>query len=147
MNISIILAAGEGTRMKSKTSKVLHNICGKPMLNYIIEASKIADVEKSIVIIGHSGDLVKDYFGAENIIFKTQPIGEDLPYGTGFAVMQALSEIDDMATVVILAGDTPLVRGQTIDSLIKYHKENDFKATVLTAILEEIGRASCRERV
>lgn len=138
MNISIILAAGEGTRMKSKTSKVLHNICGKPMLNYIIESSKLANIEKNIVIIGHSGDMVKEYFADEDIIFKTQPIGDDLPYGTGFAVMQALDEIQDNSTIVILSGDTPLVRAETIDNLIKYHKENNFKATILTAILEDL---------
>ena len=137
MNISIILAAGEGRRMKSKTSKVLHNICGAPMLNYIIEASKGANIEKNIVIVGHSGDKVKEYFVDEGIIFKSQPIGEDLPYGTGFAVMQAMDEIDDNSTVVILAGDTPLIREGTVRSLIDYHKANDYKATVLTAILED----------
>lgn len=138
MNISIILAAGEGTRMKSKTSKVLFNICGKPMLDYVISASKGANIEKNIVIVGHSGDKVKEKFVGEDIIFKTQPIGIDVPYGTGFAVMQAIDEIDDNSTVVILAGDTPLIRKDTVNSLINYHKENDFKATVLTAILEDL---------
>ena len=93
MNISIILAAGEGTRMKSKLSKVLHKVCGKPILEYVIEASKGATVEKNIVIVGHGGDMVKEYFKDEPIIFKTQPIGEDVPYGTGFAVMQAIDHI------------------------------------------------------
>lgn len=138
MNISIILAAGEGTRMKSKTSKVLHNVCGKPMLNYIIEASKGAKVEKNIVVVGHSGEKVKEYFQNEDIIFKTQPIGEDVPYGTGFAVMQAMDEIEDNSTVVILSGDTPLITEDTVNSLINYHNENGFKGTVLTAILEDL---------
>lgn len=137
MNISIILAAGEGTRMNSKTSKVLHNICGKPMLSYIIESSKGANIGKNVVIVGHSGDKVKDYFDDQDIIFKTQAIGENLPYGTGFAVMQAIDEIDDDSTVAILSGDTPLIREDTIKNLVNYHEDKNCKATVLTAILED----------
>lgn len=137
MNISVILAAGEGTRMKSKLSKVLHNVCGKPILEYVINASKGAAVEKNIVVVGHSGDMVREFFKEEPIIFKTQPIGEGVPYGTGFAVMQAMDHIEDESTVVILYGDTPLITESTISKLINYHKENHFKATVLTAILDD----------
>ncbi|HEY8363382.1 MAG TPA: bifunctional UDP-N-acetylglucosamine diphosphorylase/glucosamine-1-phosphate N-acetyltransferase GlmU [Tissierellaceae bacterium] len=136
MNISIILAAGESTRMKSKTSKVLHKICGKPLLKYVLEASKGAKVDKNIVIVGHSGDEVRDYFKDEDVIFKTQPIGEGIPYGTGFAVMQAEEFIEDGSTVVILYGDTPLIRESTIEKLIRYHEDNNLDATVLTAELE-----------
>lgn len=136
MNISIILAAGEGTRMKSKLSKVLHKVCGKPILEYVIEASKGATVEKNIVIVGHGGDMVKEYFKDEPIIFKTQPIGEDVPYGTGFAVMQAIDHIEDNSTVIILYGDTPLITENTINSLMNYHNENQLQGTVLTALLD-----------
>ncbi|WP_313757788.1 bifunctional UDP-N-acetylglucosamine diphosphorylase/glucosamine-1-phosphate N-acetyltransferase GlmU [Tissierella sp.] len=137
MNISVILAAGEGTRMKSKIPKVLHEVCGKPILEYVINASKGAAVEKNVVIVGHGGDMVREYFKEEPIIFKTQPIGDDVPYGTGFAVMQAMDDIDDNSTVVILYGDTPLITESTINELINYHSENQFKATVLTAILDD----------
>lgn len=136
MNISIILAAGEGTRMKSKLSKVLHKVCGKPILEYVIEASKGATVEKNIVIVGHDGEMVRDHFKEESIIFKTQPIGDDLPYGTGFAVMQAVDHIEDDSTVVILCGDTPLITDSTINKLLNYHNDNNFEGTVLTAILD-----------
>lgn len=135
MEMAIILAAGEGTRMKSKTSKVLHKVCGKPILSYIVDAGKNAELGKNVVIVGHSGEKVKEYFKDEDIIFKTQPIGDDVPYGTGYAVMQAVEEIEDDSTVVILYGDTPLIRQETIKSLMKYHKENNFKGTVLTAKL------------
>ncbi|TCU68904.1 UDP-N-acetylglucosamine pyrophosphorylase /glucosamine-1-phosphate N-acetyltransferase [Tissierella praeacuta] len=137
MNISVILAAGEGTRMKSKIPKVLHEVCGKPILEYVINASKGASVEKNVVIVGHGGDIVREYFKEEPIIFKTQPIGDDVPYGTGFAVMQAMEDLDDSSTVVILYGDTPLITESTIDELINYHSKNQFKATVLTAILDD----------
>ncbi len=137
MNISIILAAGEGTRMKSKTSKVLHRVCGRPILEYIINASKGAAVEKTVVIVGHGGDMVREYFKEEPIIFKTQPIGEDVPYGTGFAVMQAIDHIEDDSTVIVLYGDTPLITESTINKLLSFHNEEKFQATVLTAILED----------
>lgn len=137
MNISIILAAGEGTRMKSKLSKVLHKVCGKPILEYVINASKGANVEKNIVIVGHGGDMVKEYFKDEPIIFRTQPIGADVPYGTGYAVMQAIDCIDDNSTVTILSGDTPLITEKTISKLMEYHNSNEFQATILTTILED----------
>lgn len=137
MNISIILAAGEGTRMKSKLSKVLHPVCGRPILEYVIKASKGAVVEKNIVIVGHSGDMVREHFKDESIIFETQPIGEEYPYGTGFAVMQGIDYIEDDSTVIILYGDTPLITEGTINKLMKYHNENKLQATVLTAILDD----------
>ncbi len=137
MNICIILAAGEGTRMKSKLPKVLHKVAGKPILDYVVHASKGANVDKTLVIIGHGGGRVKEYFAGQDIEFKTQPIGEGIPYGTGFAVMQAIDHIEDESRVLILYGDTPLIRENTINKLFKYHDENNFDATVLTAILEE----------
>lgn len=137
MNISIILAAGEGTRMKSKLPKVLHKICGKPLLEYVINASKGAEIEKNVVIIGHGGEQVKEYFKDEPIIFKEQPIGKDAPYGTGFAVMQGEEYIDDDSDVIILCGDTPLITKETINKLLKFHKEGNFHGTVLTALLAD----------
>lgn len=137
MSISIILAAGEGTRMKSKTPKVLHKICGKPILEYVIKASKGANIEKNYVIVGHGGEEVKEQFKDSNVVFKTQPIGEEYPYGTGYAVMQAMDHIEDNSNVVILYGDTPLITDKTIKTLIDYHNEKDYDGTVLTAYLED----------
>lgn len=137
MNISIILAAGEGTRMKSKLPKVLHKVCDKPLLKYVIDTCKGANVEKNIVVIGHGGDIVSEYFKDEDCLFKTQPIGEGVPYGTGFAVMQALDQVEDDSTVVILCGDTPLITSETLNKLIEYHETGDFDCTVLSAILDD----------
>ncbi|HSH36052.1 bifunctional UDP-N-acetylglucosamine diphosphorylase/glucosamine-1-phosphate N-acetyltransferase GlmU [Schnuerera sp.] len=137
MNISIILAAGEGTRMKSKIPKVLHKICGKPILEYVINASNNANIEKNYVIVGHGGEKVKEEFDDSDIIFKTQPIGKEYPYGTGYAVMQAIDHIEDNSNVVILYGDTPLITDKTIEKLINYHNNKDYDGTVLTAYLEE----------
>ncbi|NMB07462.1 MAG: bifunctional UDP-N-acetylglucosamine diphosphorylase/glucosamine-1-phosphate N-acetyltransferase GlmU [Tissierellia bacterium] len=137
MNISIILAAGEGTRMKSNTPKVLHKICGKPILEYVIDASKLANVEKNYVIVGHGGETVKNNFKDKDVIFLTQPMGDEYPYGTGYAVMQAIDYIEDDENAIILYGDTPLISSKTIEELLKFHKKNQYKGTVLTAIVED----------
>ena len=136
MKVSIILAAGEGTRMKSKTPKVLHEILGVPMLEYVIDSSKKSDVEKICVIIGHKADELKDYFKEEPITFRQQPMGDDMPYGTGYAVKQAIDDFNDDDTVVILNGDTPLIREQTLNGFLQFHEQGHFSCTILTADLE-----------
>ncbi|HFL3828608.1 TPA: bifunctional UDP-N-acetylglucosamine diphosphorylase/glucosamine-1-phosphate N-acetyltransferase GlmU, partial [Clostridioides difficile] len=85
----------------------------------------------------HGGDKVKAQIKNSNIVFKTQPIGKDYPYGTGYAVMQVMDYIEDNSTVIILYGDTPLITDKTIEKLMAYHKENKYDGTVLTAFLEE----------
>ncbi|NLW23309.1 MAG: bifunctional UDP-N-acetylglucosamine diphosphorylase/glucosamine-1-phosphate N-acetyltransferase GlmU [Tissierellia bacterium] len=137
MDISIILAAGEGTRMKSKLPKVLHRICGRPILDYVIRASKNANIEKNYVIVGHGGDVVKESFKGTDVLFIHQPIGENYPYGTGYAVMQAIDYIYDNSNVVILYGDTPLITENTIKKLMEYHKDNKYDGTVLTAYVDD----------
>ncbi|MGO1468912.1 MAG: bifunctional UDP-N-acetylglucosamine diphosphorylase/glucosamine-1-phosphate N-acetyltransferase GlmU [Tissierella sp.] len=137
MDISIILAAGQGTRMKSKLPKVLHKVCGKPILEYVIGASKGAKIDKNIVIVGHGGDSIKEHFDSQPVVFKEQPVGANAPYGTGFAVMQAVDEIGDEDTVVILCGDTPLMTEDSIKTLLDYHKKNNLYGTVLTTLLDD----------
>lgn len=137
MDISVILAAGEGTRMKSKLPKVLHKVSGKPILEYVLRASERANIEKSIVIVGHGGDAIKEHFNNRELVFKEQPVGEDAPYGTGYAVMQAVDEIGDDDTVVILSGDTPLMTEKSVKTLLDYHKRNKFSGTVLTTLLDD----------
>ncbi|WP_425447816.1 bifunctional UDP-N-acetylglucosamine diphosphorylase/glucosamine-1-phosphate N-acetyltransferase GlmU [Dethiothermospora halolimnae] len=134
---SIILAAGEGSRMKSKLPKALHKVCDKPMLTHIIDAAKTAGVEENIVIIGHGKEKIMDTVNRGDIKYAVQPMGEDQPYGTGFAVMQAMDYIDDDDDVIILCGDTPLITGDTINDLFTYHKEKKYFATVLTSMVED----------
>lgn len=137
MIISIILAAGEGTRMKSKLPKVLHKVCNKPILEYVVDSCRNLDVYKNIVVVGHGGDKVKEYFKGYPLIFKEQPIYDGAPYGTGYAVMQALDEITDDSTILILYGDTPLITKETIEKLVDFHKSNEYEATVLSAIIQD----------
>lgn len=134
---SIILAAGEGTRMKSKIPKVLHKVCGKYLLDYVIEAARGAGVDQNIVVVGHGGDKVREVIAYDDLKIVNQPVGEGVPYGTGFAVMQAKDYIKDDSYVIILYGDTPLITKDTINMLMKFHVDEDYDATVLTADFED----------
>ncbi|HNZ82321.1 MAG TPA: bifunctional UDP-N-acetylglucosamine diphosphorylase/glucosamine-1-phosphate N-acetyltransferase GlmU [Sedimentibacter sp.] len=136
MNMSIILAAGEGTRMKSDIPKTLHKVCGKEMIKYIIEASVRSGIEKNIVVLGHGKEKVGHNIKEMNVQTVEQPIGESFPYGTGYAVMAAENHIDDVDTVLILCGDGPLIRKETLTGFMNYHFENDYAATVMTAKLD-----------
>lgn len=136
MNIGIVLAAGEGTRMKSKKSKVVHKICGKPLILHVLDAASKAGVEKNVVIVGHGKEEVMECARGEGVFFKEQAIGQGLPYGTGYAVMQGLDYIENEDDVVILCGDTPLIEADTIKDLLDFHKRENNHATLLTTSLE-----------
>lgn len=137
MNISIILAAGEGTRMKSKKSKVLHEVCNKPILDYVVKASRGANVSKNIIVVGRNREELMEKYDGEDLIFKEQKIGPEYPYGTGYALMQTIDEIEDEANVLILYGDTPLIKEETIRELLEFHGERKLDGTVLTALVDE----------
>lgn len=136
MRVSVILAAGEGTRMKSKLPKVLHKVAGKPMIELVIEAARKSEVEKISVVLGHGKEKIEEYLKKEDVIFRYQPIGESNPYGTGFAVMQSLEDFADEDTVIILNGDTPLINHETLNGLLKFHEEGNYSATILTAMMD-----------
>ncbi|SCG84236.1 UDP-N-acetylglucosamine pyrophosphorylase [Proteiniborus sp. DW1] len=136
MIFSIILAAGEGTRMKSKLPKVLHKICGRPLLSHVINTAKSSGIDKNIVIVGNRSDLVRKTI-EEEVTFIEQPMGEGVPYGTGFAVMQARDFIEDDSHVIILYGDTPLITNETVNNIIDFHKKGNYEATVLSADFDD----------
>ena len=133
MFTSVILAAGMGTRMKSKMPKVLHTVCGKPLSKWVIDASKAAGADKVCAVVGHKAETVKEVLG-DVCEFELQAEQK----GTGHAVMQAIDVIkNSKGEVVILNGDTPLITAETINKAIEYHKNNDNQATVITAILDD----------
>lgn len=135
MNMSIILAAGEGTRMKSDIPKTLHKICGKEMINYIVEAAQNSGIDKNVVVLGHGKETIEKHIKQFGVITIEQPIGKDAPYGTGYAVMAAQERINDDDTVLILCADGPLITKETIMNFMDYHKNNNYIASVLTASL------------
>lgn len=133
MFTSVILAAGMGTRMKSKMPKVLHKVCGKPLSKWVIDASKAAGADKVCAVVGHKAETVKEVLG-DVCEFALQAEQK----GTGHAVMQAIDVIKNSnGEVVILNGDTPLITAETINKAIEYHKNNGNQATVITAILDD----------
>lgn len=136
MHMSIILAAGEGTRMKSDIPKTLHKVCGKEMIKYIIEAAKDSNIEKNVVVLGHGKEKIREAIKDSGAITVEQPIGKDKPYGTGFAVITAAEHIEDSDTVIILCADGPLIRKETLISFIKKHEDNNNDATVMTAYFD-----------
>lgn len=130
----VVLAAGKGTRMKSDLPKVLHKICGKPILHYVLKSA--AEVFDCVpyVVVGYQAQKVKDAFKNRDVNFVLQE--EQL--GTGHAVMQAepfLSKKD--STIIVLNGDMPLITPSILKSLAQHHKDSKVSATVLTATLSD----------
>jgi bifunctional UDP-N-acetylglucosamine pyrophosphorylase/glucosamine-1-phosphate N-acetyltransferase len=127
---AILLAAGQGTRMKSSLPKVLHPVAGKPMIWHALEAIKQATTEKPVVIIGHGADEVKKFIGdsAECILQEPQ-------LGTGHAVMQAEKYLKGKTDLVVVCyADMPLLRGETLNKLVETQKSNQGCMSMLTVI-------------
>jgi bifunctional UDP-N-acetylglucosamine pyrophosphorylase/glucosamine-1-phosphate N-acetyltransferase len=131
---TIILAAGKGTRMKSDVVKVLHPILGRPMLSYPVDLSLNGiKSEKTIVVIGHQADQIQERFKYLKIDFALQK--EQL--GTGHAVLQAIPFLKKFTgTVLILCGDVPLVKADTLHSFIDAFEKNNSILSVLTTAVE-----------
>ncbi len=124
----IILAAGLGKRMKSKTPKVLHPLCGKPMLEYVLEIAAALTPDKPVVVIGHGGEAVARLVGERAILVDQ---GELL--GTGHAVMKALEAVPSWPpATLVLYGDMPLLRRETVEELVRAHLEGKPAITFLT---------------
>ena len=129
---TIILAAGKGTRMKSKLPKVLHKVSGKPMLEHVIEAAKAAGSTREVVVIGSGAELVQQTFSEVEFVMQEEQLG------TGHAVLCAKEKFaDSTGTVMILCGDTPLFTGELLKNLIDAHEKFNAAATVLTAIMPD----------
>ena len=130
--VAIVLAAGEGTRMKSRLPKVLHQVCGKPMIGYVIDRLEELGIDKKIVIIGYKGSLVKETLGK-----KVDYIWQKEQLGTGHALAQCRTALTKFkGDLLLLSGDAPLLTIQTLKGLIETHREKDALATILTTILK-----------
>ncbi|MBP2628342.1 MAG: Bifunctional protein glmU [Firmicutes bacterium] len=131
--LAVILAAGKGTRMKSALPKVLHSIGGKPMVEHVLNAAQTAGAKRKVVVVGFGAESVETTLGtqAEYVIQAEQ-------LGTGHAVMQAGDLLQGFdGTVMVLCGDTPLLRGQTLTKLVAEHQALQASATVLTACMTD----------
>jgi len=128
----IILAAGEGTRMKSAVPKVLHPICGRPMIAYALDVAASAGIKQPIVVLGHGADDVKPQLPTEiKVVIQKKQLG------TGDAVLAAKKALGAHGSVLILYGDTPLLRRTTVQKLIETHFKTGATCTLLTAHLAD----------
>ena len=131
--VAVILAAGKGTRMRSKYPKVLHKVGGKPMLQHVIDAATVAGCDEKVVIVGHEAELVEKMVGNQG---KIALQAEQL--GTGHAVMQTAEALKGFTgTALILCGDTPLLEGEELKKFCEAHKASGAAATVLTAVMDD----------
>ncbi len=131
---TIVLAAGSGSRMNSKNHKVLHKIIDKTLLEYVLESVEEINSNKTCVVVGHMAEEVKnsvDY--KNNLIFVIQ----EEQNGTGHAVMMASEHIDDEDNVLVLFGDTPLIKGTMLKELVEVHNQNNNDISLATCILDD----------
>ena len=124
----VVLAAGQGVRMNSDLPKVMHPLAGRPMVRFATDASRALAPENLIVVVGYRADLVRGAAG-EGITFVTQ----DEQLGTGHAVQQAQLAAGQASTVLVLYGDTPLIRPETLRQVVGHHEETGAAVTVLTS--------------
>jgi len=130
---AVILAAGKGTRMKSKLPKVLHKVGGHPMLEHVMDAAEAAGCRDNVVVIGHGAELVRELVGSRaRIALQAEQLG------TGHAVLQAADTLKDFSgTVMILCGDTPLLEAEELQKFYAEHVKSGAAATVMSAMMED----------
>ncbi|WP_123965608.1 bifunctional UDP-N-acetylglucosamine diphosphorylase/glucosamine-1-phosphate N-acetyltransferase GlmU [Streptomyces sp. TLI_185] len=129
----VVLAAGEGTRMKSATPKVLHELCGRSLVGHVLTAARELEPENLVVVVGHAREKVTAHLAETDPAVRTTVQAQQ--NGTGHAVRIALDELGGSVdgTVVVVCGDTPLLTGETLQQLAATHSADSNAVTVLTA--------------
>jgi bifunctional UDP-N-acetylglucosamine pyrophosphorylase / glucosamine-1-phosphate N-acetyltransferase len=132
---AIILAAGVSSRMNTQIAKVLHEVCGRPMLAYVLDACRQAGIQKIYVVVGFAAEQVKERFaGSDDITWVTQ----DKQLGTAHAVLCCREHLENFSgQIMVLCGDGPLIRSATLKTLIERHNAGKPAATLATAILDD----------
>ncbi len=130
----VILAAGKGTRMKSSKAKVLHEVFFQPMLHHVLSAVKPLQPRRTVVIVGHQEEVVRRSLET----FDVLAVKQEEQLGTGHAVLMTEEAIpEDDGVVMILCGDTPLVRAVSLNEMLQQHRSNKSQLTIMTTILNE----------
>lgn len=142
----IILAAGKGTRMKSTKAKVLHEVFHAPMIHHVLDSVLPLRPKNTVVVIGHQKAAVKDALNGYDITYAVQ----ENQLGTGHAVLAAQEHIpEECETVMILCGDTPLIRTETLQDMYDLHRQRGSGLTLMTTVLEDptnYGRILCTDK-
>jgi len=130
----VILAAGKGTRFKGDRPKVLQELHGLPLVAHVVAAARAVGPERIVVVVGHHRGQVEAVLRGSNAVFATQ----EEALGTGHAVLAAHGSVpSSVAAIVVLNGDVPLIRAQTVAALVAKHRETSAAATVLSAQLDD----------
>lgn len=133
---AIILAGGEGKRMKSDKPKTLSQVLSKPMLQWVIDSVRKSGIEKICVVKGYKKECIEEYIAT--LDYKIDTVFQSERLGTGHAVMMAKDFLNEnKGDVVILNGDAPFMDYKTICGAYEYHKSGDFSATVISAVLDD----------
>jgi bifunctional UDP-N-acetylglucosamine pyrophosphorylase/glucosamine-1-phosphate N-acetyltransferase len=128
---ALVLAAGEGTRMKSDLPKVAHAVLGVPMVTYVVEAARDAGCDRVVVVTGHRAEVV------EELLAGVECVRQDRQLGTGHAVMCARDSLEPDGSLLVLSGDSPLIRAETIAALVGARERGAAAVAVLTAHVED----------
>ncbi len=135
---SVILAAGEGTRMKSSTPKVLHTLGGKAMLAHVLDTVLGLKLDKNALVLGHGSDIIKDYLGTRAAYRDFKLVLQPQRLGSGHAVKQAAKVFSSYrGNVLVLCADVPLIKSATLKELMDIHKKQRNAVTVLTTIVPD----------
>ncbi|MGH7559251.1 MAG: bifunctional UDP-N-acetylglucosamine diphosphorylase/glucosamine-1-phosphate N-acetyltransferase GlmU [Gemmatimonadota bacterium] len=131
---AVILAAGEGKRMRSSLVKVLHPLAGQVMIRYVLEAVRATGAKRVVGVVGYQHDRVIDAVDGGDVAWALQ----EEPLGTGHALLSAASALEDFAgDVLVCCGDTPLLTSETLRSVVETHRASEAMATVLAAVFED----------
>src|SRR5580698_5023978 len=131
----VIMAAGKGTRLKSKRPKVLHKVGGKSLIQHVVDAARqIVTPDDIYVVVGHAAGLVRDAVGGLGVQFVEQKEQR----GTGHAIQRTRTAIQDYDNFIVLSGDVPLIRPETIRRVRDFHLERKAAMTILTAAPENL---------
>ena len=132
----VVLAAGEGTRMRSTTPKVLHALAGRSMLAHVVAAARALDPQHLLVVVGHAREQVSEHLAG--VDSGATPVVQAQQHGTGHAVRTALAGLDHLeGTVVVVPGDAPLLTGPTLAALVAEHERTGAATTLLTALVDD----------
>ena len=135
--VAIILAAGVSSRMNTELPKVLHEVCGRPMLAYVLDACREVGVQKAYVVVGYGAEQVQERFADDSDIVWVR---QDQQLGTAHAVMCCRQYLADFGgQTLVLCGDGPLIRSQTLKILIEKHRAENATVTLATAMLDDPG--------
>jgi len=132
---AVVLAAGKGTRMKSDKPKVLHTLAGDPLLTHVLETARASGIGRTVVVVGHQAERVRETCQAADLEFVIQ----EPQLGTGHAVQMAEPALREGGWTVVLAGDVPLLRTETLSRLVKDTRDSGAAVAVLTCVVDDAG--------